>query len=417
MADSTQEIRVFVAHSDGEAFAEIDEALVDNRALRIIGRSTEAAQATQLMAQLKPDVLVIDGDDPKLEPMGVLEDIFVKDLPIGGIILWEVQDNDRIRQAMRAGAEDFLIKPVEAEALVVSVNNAFNIVREKFPEGWTKPEPAAAPTTGEVVEAGGKVIGVCSGKAGTGKTTVATNLAVALAKVQKLTTTLIDLDHCEAAVLLNLRPARSLADLGQLGGDLDFEMVKSCLSHHQAGVGLVPGTTQPGVDDLESVNSALLGKVLNLLRANEHYVIVIFPLLHGDEHFGLLPLCDEVLCVATARNLLDLKSTKMFLDAISEKFVTEEKLRVVLNRYSKDEFVSLEDVEKTLHRKVYITLPEEEKLVTDSINLGVPFVLKDSKHPMSEGVIHLSGIVSGREVPGSDKDREKHGWWIFGKKH
>jgi septum formation inhibitor-activating ATPase MinD len=78
--------------------------------------------------------------------------------------------------------------------------------------------------------------------------------------------------------------------------------------------------------------------------------------------------------------------------------------------------VSLEDVEKTLHRKVDAMLPQEEKLVTDSINLGVPFVVKDPKNPMSEGVIHFAGVIAGTEAAAAPVT-EKHGWWPFGRKH
>ncbi len=419
MADSSEEIRVFIAHPDSDAFAEIDEALVDVRTVRIVGTATDAAQTVKALSGLKPDVLVIDGDAAALSPMELLEDIFVKDLPVGGIILWEVQDNERIRSAMRAGAEDFLIKPVTPEALLTSVNNAYSIVRAKFPQGWEQPIEAPTPSLAGAAsagEAGGKVVGICSGKAGVGKTTLTTNLAVALAKHQKAKTVLVDLDHADAAILLNLRPTRGLVDLTAQMGDLDQDMLNSCLAHHDTGVVLLPGAVQATVEDIEVISPELLKNVMNLLRATHEFVLIIFPVLRGDEHLKLLGLCDEVYCVAVAHNLIELKSTKNFLDTIVNKFVDDENMKVILNQYSHEGFVSLEDVEKTLHRKVNATLPEAEKLVTDSINMGVPFVVKDAKSPTSECLIHLAAVLNG-QADEATPAQEKHGWWPFGKKH
>ena len=421
MAESTEETRILIAHLDTGLFAEIDEALVDERVMRIVARTTNADQTISVTSEVKPDVIVIDGDALELDAIHTLEKIFVQDLPVGSIILWAAQDNDSIRAAMRVGAEDFLIKPVDPETLLTAVDEVFKVVREKFPDGWAAPPPspadAGATQDATAAPGAGKATGICSGKAGVGKTTLATNLAIALAKYEGSKTTLVDLDHSDAAVLLNIRPARSLKDLAQIADELDVGMVNSCMAHHKEGLNLLPGSTDPGAEDLDVIPFALLERVVNILRQTQDHIVILLPMLHGDEQLRYIELCDMVYLVATDHNLLDLKGTKTFLDTITRKHVGEDRTHVVLNQHSKDGFVSSEDMEKTFGRKIRWVLPDDQKLVTDSINMGVPFVLKEPKNPLSAMVIQLAAFTGGNEDALPAEADGKHGWWPFGKKH
>jgi len=413
-----EEIRILIAHPDPQIFAEVDEAQVDERLVRIVARASEASQTIEAVYASKPDVLIIDGDCPALTPMETLEKIFVEDLPVGSVILWERQDNANIRAAMRVGAEDFLIKPVDAETLLTAVNSVFNIVREKYPDGW---KSLAAAKTGNAVQSApamrGKVIGICSGKAAVGKTTLATNLAMALAKFHGRKTTLVDLDRNDAAVLLNLHPARGIADLTKTEEELDFDMISSCCVHHREGLALLTGSVDPSADALEIIPQATLERVVNLLSQNHDFVVLLLPMLHGDRQLAYLELCDEVYLVATDHNLLDLKGAKTFLDMITQKHVALDKTHVILNQHSKSAFVSPQEVEKTFGRKIHWVLPEDQKLATDSINLGVPFVLKDPRKPLSEAIIHLAAFIAGEADAPSPESDERHGWWHSEKKH
>lgn len=402
---SQEIIRVFIGDLDPQAYEVIDDAEVEERVVKIVGRASGPGDVLGAIREAQPDVVVLDGDAPELDAMNLMQNAFRHNLPVGGILLWAQQDNNLIRQAMRAGVEDFLIKPVDPEALVASVASVHEIVRDKFPGGWVAGEEALA----RAAEAVGKghVIIVSSGQAAVGKTTLATNLAVALAQVTKKKVLLVDLEHSDAAVLLNLKPQTSLADLAEQSADLDEDTLPQVVMKHSSGISLLPGTVHPDFRTFNAVKPELLNKALALARKAYDFIVVIMPYPQSREQLDLLSLGDKVLCVTTAWNLLEMRKTKSFIEALSEEGICDgDRLMVVLNRASKDSFITQQDLQKAIQREVAVAIPNQMHVATASINLGVPFVISDPNNEATLAIRHLAGVLSGMEAPAEQKEKK-----------
>lgn len=119
--------RILIADDDA-----VQRRLVENMVQRcgydaIVVDSGEAA-VTRLTDPDAPaiDALLLDLVMPGLDGMGVLERIRDAGLSIPVIVQTAHGGIDNVVSAMRAGAHDFVVKPVSAERLQVSLRNALN---------------------------------------------------------------------------------------------------------------------------------------------------------------------------------------------------------------------------------------------------------------------------------------------------
>jgi pilus assembly protein CpaE len=174
----------------------------------------------------------------------------------------------------------------------------------------------------------GRVVTVFSAKGGCGKTTLATNLAAALADRGRRQVVIVDLDLAfgDVAIALQLFPARTIADAVPMAESLDAEAVQAILTPHSPGLSALVAPVDPGSG--ESVPPSLVTRILDLLRYQK------------------------------------------------------EKWRVVLNRADSKVGLALSEVEKTLRTEISAHIPSSRD-VPAAINRGVPIMLDDAKHPVS----------------------------------
>ena len=117
------------------------------------------------------------------------------------------------------------------------------------------------------------VFTVFSTKGGSGKTVIATNLAVCFGR-QGLRTLLIDLDlHSgDDALVLGLSPRWTVLDLVQSPGDLDAEKLAGFVTRHSSGVDLLPAPTRPDEEELVAIDR--LEPLLEVARRSYDVVVI-----------------------------------------------------------------------------------------------------------------------------------------------
>jgi pilus assembly protein CpaE len=230
----------------------------------------------------------------------------------------------------------------------------------------------------------GKLVTVFSAKGGCGKTTLATNLAAALADRGRRQVCLVDLDLAfgDVAIALQLFPAHTIADAVPLFESLDPQAVASLLTPHSPGLTTLVAPIEPGT--AESIPATLVAKLLDLLKQQFDFVVVDTPPAFDDHVLAAFDQSDVVALLATL-DIPALKNLKLTLETLDLLNYPRDRWRIVLNRADSKVGLALGEVEKTLKAPISAQIPSSRD-VPASINRGVPIVLDDPKHPVSQAI-------------------------------
>jgi pilus assembly protein CpaE len=230
----------------------------------------------------------------------------------------------------------------------------------------------------------GTLITVFSAKGGCGKTTLATNLAAALAAGGRREVCLVDLDLAfgDVAIAMQLFPAHTIADAVPLADNLDASALASLLTPHSPGLTTLVAPIEPGT--AESIPASLVTTVLTLLKQQFDFVVVDTPPAFDDHVLAAFDQSDMVALLATL-DIPALKNLKLTLETLDLLNYPRDRWRLVLNRADSKVGLAVSEVEKTLKAPIISQIPSSRD-VPASINRGVPIVLDDPKHPVSMAI-------------------------------
>jgi pilus assembly protein CpaE len=282
-------------------------------------------------------------------------------------------DTSVLSDALRAGVFE-----VVDERDLAGLNSAVRRARDLARQLRETVGGVSAPEEGS---GRGQLVTVFSAKGGCGKTTLATNLAAALADRGRREVCLVDLDLAfgDVAIALQLFPAHTIADAVPLGDSLDASAVQSLLTPHSPGLTTLVAPIEPGT--AESIPASLVGRVLELLKQQFDFVVVDTPPAFDDHVLAAFDQSDMVALLATL-DIPALKNLKLTLETLDLLNYPRERWRLVLNRADSKVGLALNEVEKTLKAPIAAQIPSSRD-VPASINRGVPIVLDDPKHPVS----------------------------------
>lgn len=364
----------------------------------------EAPEAVIISLQAtEADLLLLDGDKPGIDAFTLTEAVLVALPNVAVVILSSDSSPDRLRRAMLAGVEEYLIKPLDATAMRDSIIAVASHRTLRVVQDTVEVAPAA--------EGGGIVVGIVSGKGGLGKTTIATNLAAIVAKTPGRTAALVGMESGDASVLLSLQPKLGLLDMAGASGDetaYTADWLGHFTSQHRTGIHYFTwqGTSTQVPDGMPD---DFFHNLFEMFRRTYSATIVDFPLLSPEEAQVSLPLVDIIVVVSSSSDLLALKATKSFLDVVPPEI--EQRVRIIINRADSTDMISREDFEKTLNAKVLATLPNQPKIASEAINMGSPFALTQKE---SELAINLKVIAQRLfKLPAEVEEKPRRRFMLF----
>ncbi len=336
--------------------------------------TTVTGQAGMMLAELNhPLLILLDIDLPDVNGYEVCRALrampAVAKIPI--LIYATRADVEDKVAGFKAGANDYIVKPVAAAELLARIR--------------------AALRSGEKTLA--HIIALWGPKGGVGTSTLALNLAVALrAKTQKRVT-LMDASILSGtlAVMLNLVPQHTVADLLPRLDQLDAELLSSVLAPHPSGMRVL--ASQPWSQDGYSPQPAELERILSWLQEASDYVIVDTAPSLDPSTIAVLRLSDPI--VVLTPEMTALRNARLFL-TLGKSWQMPQELILALNRYSIKGGIQLRDVEAALQSKIDVQIPYDEPLVTYSINRGVPLVTSHPKSGVARGLYQLADAVIAR---------------------
>ena len=272
---------------------------------------------------------------------------------------------DLLLKAMHAGVNEFLLKPIDPRVLHEILTR---LVGAKSPLGTTEAR---------------KVTLVMGAKGGLGSSTVAVNLAVQLAQLGKGRVILLDLARPVGHVplLLDLKPRFSISDAMENLERLDTHFLGGLLMHHQSGVEVLAGTSQP--DEWERLSVASVRRMLNVAQSTFDFVVIDFGSVFSKEWAPLLESVRSVL-VLTEANLPALWSLQHLMAAFVDLGLDRERIQIIINRWRPEDDATLEKMEKIAGVPVFARLVNDFRQVSDSINRGIPLSGKSRNSLLSQ---------------------------------
>lgn len=232
---------------------------------------------------------------------------------------------------------------------------------------------------GEAAREPARIYTLVSAKGGVGKTTIATNLAVELHRLTGRRALLIDLDLelGETALHLGVQPRFSLVDLVQNFHRMDANLLASYIEHHYTGVELLAAPAE--LERGDSLAQEQIRSVLQFLKQHYDYIVVDTPRTLSPAALTAIEETDQLLFLTTP-DLPALRNARRrlpLLESHARKRVQGEpdRVRLLVNRYSPENAITLEDVSRTLELPVSWKLSSSYEAISHSVNRGEPAVL------------------------------------------
>jgi pilus assembly protein CpaE len=382
-----------------------------DREIDVAGTAGSGEEAIQQAMDLRPDVIVMDINMPGMDGIAASE-IIAQRLPFSPIIMMSVHgEAEQLKRAMLAGAREFLVKPFSADEFTTSIKrvNERELARREQMQATAMAGPEAArsaPPTSDVENH--QVIAVFSPKGGAGRTTIATNLALALLRETNQRVALVDgtLQFGDVGVLLNLNPKnRSVLDAVE-GGEPDRDIIDSVMVDHSTGIRVLLAPPSPEGADL--VTPAFMRKIVEMLRETHDWVIVDLPSGLNDHTLGILDAADQVLVVA-ALEISTIKNVRLFLEVADQLDYERSKIRLIINRSDSSQGIRIGDVEASIRRPIDGTIVSDGRLAVLAVNRGVPFVVSHPESPLARDVTNLARTLAGETASIKTEKAAKRG--------
>ena len=379
-------MRVLLADSRADRREQVRAALAADGRMEIVGQAGDGQEAIQRAYALRPDLVLLAADLSVRDGFATAELLAASGLPGQSILLSEGSQSDDLRRAMRAGARECVPWPCSGADLCETLRAVHeDSLRRRSPDFAVAADPCAQP----------HVLAVTGAKGGVGKTTLAVNLAAALAAETGEPTVLLDLytQFGDAALLLNLTPRRTLADLVRLDpAEIDARLLEDHLERHPSGLRLLAGAAAPL--PLDALTPACLDRVLGLLKREHRYIVLdVPPVLHATTLHALIH-AHAVLLVANLFDLTTLADSRLWLEAVAGRHVAPESVQIVLNRVAPRNRLQPPDIERALGRPAACLIPNDGKLVPHSVNAGAPFVLSHPNSRVARSVYDLARLLA-----------------------
>jgi pilus assembly protein CpaE len=362
----------------------------------IINVVSSAQDATEIVNVSRPDVLLIDVNLPDMNGIQFAE-ILRRDHPSTQVIIIS-QDRfgETVLQALRTGASDFLTHDVSINELTSAIQRAGELATEERRKSLPRGEVDSIGIKRGIItdySETGKIISVYSPKGGTGATTVAINLAVAL-RDSESTVALIDgnMQFGDVGILLNEVSNFSILDLVERIYELDKKILDDVMVlHKSSGIHILAAPPRPEL--AEKVTGNAFTSILEYLREIFDYIIVNTSSYITDPCLAALDAA-EVVILVTTQEISAIRSTHSFLDLWDVMGLRKDRILLTLNRYQKQRTITPEKISDRLKMPIPVTIVEDEETVYRSLNLGIPFMVDRGDTSVAKSIQEITEQVN-----------------------
>ncbi len=297
---------------------------------------------------------------------------------------------DLLRRGMRAGVSDVIEAPLDEEKIEAAI--------EQFAHDVLKRHRVTTPPAEEVREPMemGRIITITSAKGGSGKTVLATNLALLLARSPDTKVCLVDADlqFGDVCLVLQLEPRFTMVNAAHELHHLDPELLDSLLTEHPSGLKVLAAPLEPAFAD--DITTAGLMQMLDVLRETFDYIVVDTAAMLDELILSLIEKSDDILMLVDM-DLPSVKNAKLALETLRLLKFSTANVRLVMNRSNSKAKLDNKEIEGALKMEIQAAIPSDA-VVAASVNEGRPVVETDPKSKVSKGFESVAALIAG-EVP------------------
>jgi pilus assembly protein CpaE len=319
----------------------------------------------------QPDVLIVDVRGHAQVPTALA--VLKRQHPTTSVILVASELAPAlILEAMRAGVNECVAEPLSADQLGGAISRV--IAQRTAP-------------------AGGQVFAFVGAKGGVGTTTLAVNVATALA-ASDASTLFIDMHpaYGDAAVLLGAEPRFSLIDAIENTHRLDLAFFNGLTTQSDAGVTLLASSEHAPTSSIDVHRIRLL---LDFAVRNFRYTVLDLP-RSTPAMLDALEAASSIV-VVTNQELASVRGASRVAAALSRRY-GRDKVSVVVSRFDKSADIGINDIEQAVHAPLRFTFPSDYRLALQALNAGRPFVL-DGSSKLATAVLEFTKALDGDIMP------------------
>lgn len=389
-----QTVRVIVLNTDDQVAADLRAVLLGVDGVKIVAELDEPALLGQALEQFSAEVLLIHLDPAPAAIMDAVAPLIERYKErVAAIAMTEDRDAELVMRAMRAGMREFLWKPFPPEQLGEILKR---VGGESCP----------------VSRRAGRLVAVMGASGGVGSTSVAINTAAELSALEGWTDShgqaakprvvVADMDFRfgQVAMQLDAQPSFTIAELVDTPEQLDEGMIERAVFKHTSGLHLLARPSDFG--QAENISAGQCAAVLAGLQDHYDFVVVDFPARFDSTARAVFDMADAFVIVL---NLMvpSVRNTDRMLHELARSGYAMERTRLACNRVSRDNgYLEQSDVETTLKRKMDFVLPDEWKISSAAINMGMPLLAHAPRSKLRMAYRKIALVLGGIENQPTD---------------
>jgi pilus assembly protein CpaE len=331
-----------------------------------------------VVTRLGPDVAVMAVDRDPETCLRQLQQLVAQFPECHFFVTSSSSDGEMILKFMRAGASEFLVSPLRYEDLQQALQRIAE-VRSRAGDG----DLSIA-----------RMIAVAGSAGGVGTTSVAVNLACALAVEERHSVALIDLDFClgDIDVCLDTMTEWTFSDLVRTADRLDERLLRRAFVKHDCGLFLLSRPVP--LHNRQKIATDELNCFINLLATTFSHVVFDLSKSYGIVDRVVLSRSDQVLLV-THLDLASLRNSLQLLAFFSELRKESQAARVVVNRVDlEQQLLSIKKVEEVMGRKIYWRIPHDQQAMNEARTAGIPLIQQAPRAAITRNIAHLAEAIA-----------------------
>ncbi|HYL74718.1 MAG TPA: AAA family ATPase [Bryobacteraceae bacterium] len=331
-------------------------------------------QMAELLATQRISICFLEVGEPHDQPLAVIMELLRVDPKLPIVVILSGNDPELVLRCLRQGASDFLMQPFTSEQVEAALQKISRL------------HPGRSKTPG-------KVYCIMPAKGGCGASTIASNLAYQLKRLEDKRILLADLDPLAGTLsfLLKIKSNYSFMDVLARSGEIDQDLWKAVITH-RGGVDVLlsPEVMTDGISDLKDASA-----IIEYARGAYDLVVLDAGSVYGDWNLSQAHLADEILLITT-NELTSLQAVQRALSYLDASSVGRYKVRLIVNRYDRHVGLSRDVIGTALHTEIYHLMPTDYEAIQKSLMEGKPLAASTN---FGKSVIGLVDRLGGSSEP------------------
>lgn len=345
--------------------------------VQVTGEFSDIITGYNFILENRPSIVIIDISHKTELALDIISKISNNHKTCKIVVTSSGYSTETIIKAMRAGAREFLPKPLIKDDFVTALSK----IKEQV-SGFHSEDKKC------------RIITTFSNKGGIGKTAIATNLALELANMTKERVALIDLNLQlgDITTFLDINPSFDISYVIQNLSRIDETFLLSSLEKYKE-TSLYVLADPPYLEQAEDITAEQISALFDVLKQAFSYIVVDTSANFDGKTITALDHSDLILLISIV-NLPAIRNCQRCLELFERLGYEKSKTKIILNRYMENDEIKIEDVEDVLGRKIYWKIPNNYFTIMSAINKGIPVGLINADSNISKSYRELAAMLS-----------------------